>query len=84
MEGFADALCAHVSGKETLREIPKGQRLIGRASLKRQVGERECDTGSIDSTGDQAARAQSNGGRASSEITLLDSEPTHQKLHRTG
>jgi len=35
MEGFADALRGHVSGKETLREIPKGQRLIGRASLKK-------------------------------------------------
>jgi len=35
MEGFADALRGHVSGKEMLREIPKGQRLIGRASLKK-------------------------------------------------
>jgi len=35
MEGFADALRAHVSGKERLREIPKGQRLIGRSSLKK-------------------------------------------------
>ena len=33
LEGFADALRRHVSGKEALREIPKGQRLIGRASL---------------------------------------------------
>jgi putative transposase len=35
LEGFADALRGHVTGKETVREIPKGQRLIGRASLKK-------------------------------------------------
>jgi|SRR5687768_9225932 len=35
LEGFADALRGHATGKETLREIPKGQRLIGRASLKK-------------------------------------------------
>ncbi len=35
MEGFADALRGHVTGRETVREIPKGQRLIGRASLKK-------------------------------------------------
>jgi REP element-mobilizing transposase RayT len=35
VEGFADALRGHVTGKETVREIPKGQRLIGRASLKK-------------------------------------------------
>ena len=35
VEGFADALRGHVTGKQTLREIPKGQRLIGRASLKK-------------------------------------------------
>lgn len=35
MEGFADALRSHVTGKQTLREIPKGQRLIGRTSLKK-------------------------------------------------
>ena len=35
VEGFADALREHVTGKRTLREIPKGQRLLGRASLKK-------------------------------------------------
>ena len=35
LEGFAEALRGHVTGKETIREIPKGQRLIGRASLKK-------------------------------------------------
>ena len=35
LEGFADALHGHVTGKETVREIPKGQRLLGRASLKK-------------------------------------------------
>lgn len=35
LEGFADALRGHVTGKETVREIPKGQRLMGRASLKK-------------------------------------------------
>jgi REP element-mobilizing transposase RayT len=38
LEGFADALRGHVTGKETVREIPKGQRLIGRASLKKLFG----------------------------------------------
>ncbi len=35
LEGFADALRGHVTGKKRVREIPKGQRLIGRASLKK-------------------------------------------------
>jgi REP element-mobilizing transposase RayT len=35
LEGFAEALRGHVTGKERVREIPKGQRLIGRASLKK-------------------------------------------------
>jgi REP-associated tyrosine transposase len=35
LEGFADALKGHVTGQQKLREIPKEQRLIGRASLKR-------------------------------------------------
>ncbi len=35
LEGFAEALRGHVTGKERIREIPKGQRLIGRASLKK-------------------------------------------------
>lgn len=39
VEGFADALRGHVTGKETVREIPKGQRLIGRASLKKLFDE---------------------------------------------
>jgi len=39
LEGFADALRGHVTGKETVREIPKGQRLIGRASLKKLFDE---------------------------------------------
>ena len=39
LEGFADALRGHVTGKERVREIPKGQRLIGRASLKNLFAE---------------------------------------------
>jgi len=35
LEGFAEALSGHVRGQQTLREIPKGQRLMGRPSLKR-------------------------------------------------
>jgi hypothetical protein len=33
-EGFAEALKGHVRGYETIQEIPRGQRLIGRPSLK--------------------------------------------------
>lgn len=33
LEGFAQALKGHVTGKQRLREVPKAQRLIGRASL---------------------------------------------------
>jgi len=39
LEGFADALRGHVTGKRSLGEIPKGQRLIGRVSLKRLFSE---------------------------------------------
>ncbi len=35
VEGFAEALRGHVTGKELVREIPKGQRLIGRPSLNK-------------------------------------------------
>jgi len=35
LEGFAQALRGHVRGQQTLREIPKEQRLMGRPSLKR-------------------------------------------------
>jgi len=35
VEGFAEALRDHVTGKETIQEIPKGQRFLGRLSLKR-------------------------------------------------
>lgn len=40
VEGFAAASRGHVMGKEALREIPKGQRLIGRASLKKLLTRR--------------------------------------------
>jgi hypothetical protein len=33
LEGFAEALKDHVTGKRMIREIPKAQRLIGRVSL---------------------------------------------------
>jgi REP element-mobilizing transposase RayT len=39
LEGFADALRGHVTGKRSLREIPKGQRLIGRSSLENLFNE---------------------------------------------
>ena len=35
LEGFAEALRGHVTGRQKLREIPKEQRLIGRVSLKK-------------------------------------------------
>ena len=34
-EGFAEALTDHVIGKNTVKEIPKEQRLLGRPTLKR-------------------------------------------------
>ena len=34
-EGFADVLRGPVTGEESIRDIPKGQKLIGRASLKK-------------------------------------------------
>jgi hypothetical protein len=33
-DGFAEALLGHVMGKRQIREIPKGQRFLGRSSLK--------------------------------------------------
>ena len=39
LEGFAEALRGHVTGKATIREIPRGQRLLGRASLKKLFDE---------------------------------------------
>jgi hypothetical protein len=35
VEGFAEALLDHVTGKREIREIPKGQRFLGRAALDR-------------------------------------------------
>jgi hypothetical protein len=35
VEGLAEALKDHVTGKWRVREIPKGQRLIGRLSLNK-------------------------------------------------
>jgi len=35
LEGFADALRGHVTSKQNVREIPKGQRLIDRPSLEK-------------------------------------------------
>jgi REP element-mobilizing transposase RayT len=35
VEGFAEALREHVMGKETIEEIPKGQRFLARPSLKK-------------------------------------------------
>jgi len=35
VEGFAEALLDHVTGKSELREIPKGQRFLGRPSLEK-------------------------------------------------
>jgi REP element-mobilizing transposase RayT len=40
LEGFAEALKDHVTGKRTIREIPKAQRLIGRVSLTELFGGR--------------------------------------------
>ncbi len=34
LEGFAAALTSHVAGKRKVREIPRGQRLVGRPSLR--------------------------------------------------
>jgi hypothetical protein len=38
-EGFAHALRGHITGKQTIREIPRGQRLIDRKSLKKLFDE---------------------------------------------
>ncbi|MGH8546812.1 MAG: addiction module toxin RelE, partial [Gammaproteobacteria bacterium] len=35
VEGFAEALLDHVRGKSELREVPKGQRYLGRPSLEK-------------------------------------------------
>jgi putative transposase len=35
LEGFAEALRGHITDKQKAREIPKGQRLIGRPSLEK-------------------------------------------------
>jgi putative transposase len=35
VDGFTDALVEHVTGKSEIREIPKGQRFLGRPSLER-------------------------------------------------
>jgi hypothetical protein len=39
VEGFAEALKGHISGKEKLREVPRARRLIGRVSLSKLFGE---------------------------------------------
>ncbi len=49
LEGFAEALRGHVTGKQKAREIPKGQRLIGRPSLEKlfkERGKKKTATGS--------------------------------------
>jgi REP-associated tyrosine transposase len=38
LEGFAEALKDHVTGKRRVREIPRAQRLVGRSSLKELFG----------------------------------------------
>jgi hypothetical protein len=38
-EGFAAALTDHLTGKNTVEEIPKEQRLLGRPSLKKLFGQ---------------------------------------------
>jgi REP element-mobilizing transposase RayT len=38
-EGFAEALTDHVTGKNTVKEIPKEQRLLGRPTLKRHFNQ---------------------------------------------
>lgn len=35
LEGFAEALRGHVTGKQNKREMPNGQRLIGRPGLEK-------------------------------------------------
>jgi plasmid maintenance system antidote protein VapI len=39
LEGFAEALREHVTGKETIQEILKGQRFLGRPTLKQLFDE---------------------------------------------
>jgi len=45
VEGFAEALREHVTGKETIQEIPKGQRFLGRLSLKKLFEMKKGKTG---------------------------------------
>jgi len=40
-EAFADALTDHVTGRSTVKEIPKEQRLLGRPTLKKLFGQSE-------------------------------------------
>jgi len=70
LEGFADALRGHVTGKETVGEIPKEQRLIGRASLKKLFEEAGKGKG---------VRVQPDGSGPPSEVALLDDQPIDEE-----
>lgn len=48
VEGFAEALRPHVSGKVKMKEIPKGQRLMGRPSLDKLFQKTEASKASRD------------------------------------
>jgi len=75
----------HVTGRETVREIPKGQRLIGRASLKKLFdggGERKSGTGSNDIEGGKRARLQPDGSGSPSKAALLYDQPIDQEYQR--
>ena len=55
-EGFAEALKGHVRGYETIQEIPRGQRLLGRPTLKRLFPDKSRTKSTRDGTIAKAIR----------------------------
>ena len=86
LEGFAEALRGHVTDKQKVREIPKGQRLIGRPSLDKLfegAWERENSHGTeqISRCG-QPTRLQSDRSRPPSKAPLFDGQPPDQEYRQ--
>jgi putative transposase len=65
VEGFAEVLRPHVSGKVKMKEIPKGQRLMGRPSLDKLFQKNEASKASRDRA---IAEAVSNYGYGQIEV----------------
>jgi REP element-mobilizing transposase RayT len=71
-EGFAEALKGYVRGYETIQEIPRGQRLLGRPTLKSLFAEKRENKSSRDRT---IAKAIKEYGYSQVEVA------NHLKLH---